>query len=129
MPEILALLFNKYTLGALAIALVLFAAFEKGKADGHDAGYQQAWNVQQTTINKMTADETAQIQEANNKLSQLELSAMTSYAQAQQAQQAASKKRTQIVTVYKQANPQIANSCGWSIPTVQAIDQLIDVGQ
>lgn len=117
---------NKYVLMVIAFLACLAAAFGYGHSRGHDAGFKQAWNQQQTAINKLVALQNAETQEQNTKISQLELSATAAFAQAQTAQQQAAKARDTAVAAYKKAHPQVANTCGWSPDTVQVINQILE---
>lgn len=127
-----SLFLNKYVLMALAAAAIGFGLFETGSAHGyskgHDVGYQTAWNTQQTAINKLVDNQNEETQAQNLKLSNLEMQASAADFAAQAARAQSQKVRTNVVIRYKQANPQVAASCGWSIPTVQSINQLLNAG-
>jgi hypothetical protein len=117
---------NKYVIIVVVFAGCLIGAYGFGHSRGHDAGFKEAWNQQQKTINNMVAAQNAETQEQNTKISQLELSATVAYAQVQTAQQQAAKERNDAVAAYKKAHPQSANSCGWSPDTVQVINQILE---
>ena len=122
----LALFLNKYVLMALAILAILFGAYEAGKSSGYQKGHDDAWNTQQQTINKMVDAQNAAVQEQNDKISELEITAAAADVAASAAKAKAASARTQIIASYKRANPQTATACGWTIPTVKAINQILN---
>jgi len=127
--SVLVSIFFKYVLPVLAVVALFFGVFEYGKSQGYDAGHQAAWDQQQKTINGMVDAANALASENNRKISGLELDALSAQTQADALKAQVKTKRTQIVTVYKEANPQVAASCGWSGPTIAAINQILSAGQ
>lgn len=118
----------KYGLMALALVALTTAIFAFGYSHGSTSGYTKGWNVQQATINKMVATENAQRVAQNKAISDLEVKAMQAQSDIFAAKAQAALTRNTIVTQYKTKYVQVAESCGWSAPTVQAINQLLSVG-
>jgi hypothetical protein len=118
----------RYGLEALAIAALATALYAFGYSHGSTAGYTKGWDAQQLTINKVVSDENAQRVSQNNAISALEVKAMQAQSDIFSAKAQAAVTRNTIVTQYKTKYVKIAQSCGWSIPTVQAINQLLSVG-
>lgn len=119
----------KYLVVFVAIIAVLFGVYESGKSSGYTQGYQIAWNAQQKTIDAQATAANKLAQENNTKLSQLELAAMAAQSQAEQLKAQAKSRRASTVTLYKAANPNIVNTCGWSPPTAEAINQILNADQ
>jgi hypothetical protein len=116
----------KYVLPLVAVLAILLGAFEAGSSHGYSKGYQVAWDTQQTTINKMVDANNLQVAANNGKLEQFESDAQAARADAASATFAAMTTRSRVVTQYREANPQAAKSCGWSLPTVQAINNILN---
>lgn len=123
-----SLFLNKWVLGGLAILAILVGAYEAGHSSGYNDGYTVAWNTQQSAINKLVDTENAERSQTQQKLSDLEAGAATATANEFAARAAAQTARSTVIVKYKQANPTVASSCGWSIPTVKAINQILNVG-
>lgn len=115
----------KYVLPVVAVFALLFGVFEAGSSHGYSKGYAVAWDTQQTAINKMVAANNLQVSANNNKLEEFESAAQAARADAASATFAAMTTRSTVVTQYRKANPQAAKSCGWSLPTVQAINNIL----
>jgi len=116
---------GRYILIAAAFFAVLFGVFEWGHSVGREAGYQEAWNVQQKTINKMVDDENAQVQANNKKIADIEADSFKATFQNRSLQAQLVQARTKIAEQYAQSSPQSAQSCGFDIQMVQEINELI----
>src|ERR1700748_1087215 len=112
----LSLFLNKYVLMGLAILGLLFGAYEAGKGSGYQDGYQVGWNAQQAAINKLIDAQNAAAKEQTDKITALEITASAADVAASEAKAQAVSARKKIVASYRQANPQVSASCGWSIP-------------
>lgn len=119
----------KYVAIVLAIVAVLFGAYEYGSShgykSGYKSGYQVAWDTQQKTINNMVDAQNAEAKAQNTKITTLEQSAADAWQTAQNQQKFVVGQRNTQVAAYKQANPQVAASCGFSPATVNVINQMI----
>lgn len=122
-------IFLKYVLPVLAVVAILLGAFEAGSSHGYSKGYAVAWHTQQDAINKMVNANNLKVEANNNKLEEFESAAQAARADAASATFAALTTRATVVTQYRKANPQAAKSCGWSLPTVQAINNILSAGQ
>lgn len=118
----------KYVLPIVGVMALLFGVFEFGSSHGYSKGYAVAWNTQQTAINNLTNADNLKILANNNKLEDFESQAQAARADAASATFAAMTTRQTVVTQYRKANPQTARSCGWSLPTVQAINNILSAG-
>jgi hypothetical protein len=123
-----SLFLNKWVLGGLAVLAILVGAYEAGHSSGYNDGYTVAWNTQQQAINKQVDADNAERNASAAKLSALETSAAHALQSEFAARAAAQTARSTVIVKYKQANPQVAASCGWSIPTVQTINQILNAG-
>lgn len=119
----------KYVLPVVAVFAILLGAFEAGSSHGYNKGYAVAWDTQQTAINKMVDAHNLEVGANNSKLEQFESDAQAARADAASATFAALTTRAKIVTQYRTANPQTAKSCGLSMPTVQAINNILSADQ
>jgi hypothetical protein len=118
----------KYLLPVLGGLALLFGVFEFGSSHGYSNGYTIAWNTQQTAINKMVTAQNLETDANNNKLQDFESAAQAARADAASATFAAMTTRADVVTRYLKANPQAAKTCGWSLPTVEAINNILGAG-
>jgi hypothetical protein len=118
----------RYGLEALAIAALATALYAFGYSHGSTSGYKSGWNAQQVTINKMVTAANAQRKAQNQAISDVQVQAMTAQAQIFTAEAHATLARNTIVTQYKTKYVTVAQSCGWSTPTVQTINQLLNLG-
>lgn len=118
----------KYGLIALAIVAILTGAYAMGDAHGNSVGYKSGWDAQQVTINKMVTDENTQRTEQNAKITTLEQDAAKAAGEIFTAKAQAAVVSQTIVTKYKTQYVAIANSCGWSAPTVDTINSLLNIG-
>jgi hypothetical protein len=118
----------KYVLPIVGALALLFGVFEFGASHGYSKGYAVAWNTQQTAINTLTTADNLKILANNNKLEDFESQAQAARADAASATFAAMTTRATVITQYRKANPQTAKSCGWSLPTVQAINNILSAG-
>lgn len=116
----------KYVLPVIAVLAILFGAVEYGKSVGHTAGYTEAWDAQQKTIQAMVYKDNAQTEAQNKKITDLETNAAKDASDLFAANAAAATTRATIITKYEKANPVVAASCGWDIPTVDAINDVIE---
>lgn len=116
----------KYVLPVLAVAGLLFGVYEYGHSKGYDSGYQTAWNKQQATIQGMVDKQNAQTLAQNQKIDDLVKKSQQDTLDLAAANMRAAVTRETVVTQYVHDNPTIAASCGWDIPTVNTINQLID---
>ena len=112
----------------LALLAVLAAAYAFGHSSGYTEGYKQGWDDQQVTINKMVTDENAQRTSQNNAISAVQLQAMKASADVFTAKAQAAITRSTVVTQFKTKYVALAQSCGWSTPTVLTINSLIAAG-
>lgn len=119
----------KYGLPIVGAAAVLFGAYEYGHStgytSGHNDGYQTAWNTQQVTINKMVTAENAQAEANNKAISDVESQSFAAAFQNKALQVQLEEKRQTVVKNYVQANPVSSQACGFDVPMVQAINELI----
>jgi hypothetical protein len=118
----------KYVLPIVGVLAVLFGAYEYGHSRGSAQGYQEAWSVQQQTINKMVSEQNQQAEDNNKKIAEIESDSFESAFKVRQLQSQLQKQRTQIVKDYVQQNPQTSQSCGLDIPMVESINKIIQTG-
>lgn len=118
----------KYGLMALAVVALATALFAFGYSHGSTAGYTSGWNAQQKTIDKIVTDENKQRTIQNQAINDLQAQAMKAQSDIFSANAQAAITRNTIVTQYKTKYVKVAQLCGWSIPTVQVINQLLSVG-
>lgn len=116
----------KYVLPVVAVAALLFGVYEYGHSNGYNSGYTTAWNKQQATIQTMVDKQNAQTTAQNQQIDSLVKKSQQDTIDLAAAKIQASLTRETVVTNYVQANPQVAKSCGWDVPTVDAINQIID---
>lgn len=116
----------KYVLPVVAVLGLLFGVYEYGHSKGYDSGYQVAWSAQQKTIQGMVDKQNAQTEAQNQRISDLEKKSQQDTVDLAAANMKAAITRETVVTQYVHDNPVIAASCGWDIPTVDAINALID---
>lgn len=116
----------KYVLPIVGVLAALFGVYEYGHSNGYDSGYTVAWNKQQTTIQGMVNAQNAQTNVQNAKISSLEQNSMKDAQDLFAAKAAAVPKLQAVIQTYTKANPVVAQSCGWDVPTVQAINDMID---
>lgn len=120
----------KYVLPALGGLALMFGIYEYGHSNGytsgHTDGYQTAWNTQQKTINKMVTDENKQAQANNKAISDVEIKSQQSATKVRVLQEQLAKKNAAVVTKYVNANPQTSQTCGFDVPMVNAINELLD---
>jgi hypothetical protein len=119
----------KYGLITLAIVAVFTGVYSMGDAKGNAAGYKSGWDAQQATINKMVSDDNAQRTAQNNQITALEQTAAKDASDLFAAKASSALASNTIVTKYKTKYVAIAKSCGWSAPTVDTINSLLNVGQ
>ena len=115
----------KYVLPVVGVLALLFGVFEYGSSHGYNKGYTVAWNTQQQAINKLVDANNLEVSANNSKLEDFEQQAQAARADAASATFAAMTTRQTVVTQYRKANPQTAKNCGWSLPTVQAINNIL----
>lgn len=106
----------------LAVVAILFGAFEMGSTHG----YKEGWAAQQKTIDAMVDKQNKQTAANNQLIADVEKQAMADADAAREASALASKARSTVITKYKTQYAVVAASCGWDIPTVQAINAIID---
>ena len=116
----------KYGLPVLGAAALLFGVYEYGHSNGYNSGYQTAWNKQQATIQAMNDKENAQTVAQNKQIDDLVKKSQQDTIDLAAANIKASLARGTVTTQYIHDNPQIAQSCGWDLPTVDAINAIID---
>jgi len=116
----------KYGLIAVAVIALLGGAFTVGYNHGYSSGYKSGWDAQQKTINKMVTDENLQRDAQNKAITDVEQQAAVAAGQVFAAKAKAALVTTQIITQYKTKYVKIAASCGWSIPTVQTINSVLN---
>jgi ATPase subunit of ABC transporter with duplicated ATPase domains len=119
-------IFARYAWIAVILAAVSTTAYEYGQSKAYKKGFDAAWNQQQATIDKMVSVNNASAERQNQKISELEASAAAAYAQVQATELKAATARSDAIAAYKKANPQVAQSCGWSPTTVRAINQILE---
>jgi hypothetical protein len=119
----------KYALITFALVALFTGIYAMGDAKGHAAGYTSGWDAQQATINKMVSDENAQRTAQNNRITSLEQNAAKDASDLFAAKASSALASNTIVTKYKTRYVAIAKSCGWSAPTVDTINSLLNVGQ
>jgi hypothetical protein len=125
----LATILVRYVLPVVCVIALFFGMFELGSTHGYNDGYTKAWNTQQEAINKMVDANNAEVEANNNKLEDFEQQAQAAKADAASATFAAMTTRQTVITKYRTNNVKVAASCGWSLPTVQAINSIISAGQ
>lgn len=113
----------------LALVAILSAAYAFGHSSGYTTGYASGWDAQQKTIDKMVSDANAQRTAQNNQITTLEQQAAKDASDLFAAKAAAVVAAQTIVTQYQTKYVEIANSCGWSAPTVDTINSLLNVEQ
>lgn len=116
----------KYGLIALGIIGVLFGAYEYGHSSGYNSGYTVAWAAQQSTIQAMTNKENAQTTAQNKQITTVEQQAANAPSKIQQQTATTTKARDSVVIRYKKQYISVAQACGLDVPTVTAINQIID---
>jgi len=118
----------RYGLEVVAIVALATALYFFGYSHGSTAGYTKGWDAQQATINKMVSTANAQRKSQNAAISDVQVQAMKDQGDIFTAEAHAATARSTIITKYKTQYIKIAQSCGWSAPTVQTINQLLSVG-
>ena len=93
---------------------------------GTSHGYKQGWDIQQKTIQAMVDKQNAQTTAQNLAITGLEQQASDAADKAREASNLASQARSTVITKYKTQYQTIASSCGWDVPTVQAINAIIN---
>lgn len=120
-----ALLFIGAILGCLYA--VHDAGVQQGIATGDKAGYTRAWNAQQPVIDKLTKTINDNATASNTKISELEQQAADNQATINALTKKQATQAQTILDQYKKANPQTALKCGMSIPTVNAIRDILEL--
>lgn len=125
--------FYKYlALAALFIAL-LVGTYSKGHADGMSSSaelaaeaYSKGVAAQQPTIDKLTKQINDEHSTVNTKVTTLEKQASASADEINKLNLLLKAKTTKVVTNYIHDNPVLINRIGYSLPTVQAINLVLD---
>lgn len=114
--------------GAMAVALValLFGAYSYGHSQGSESGYKKGVDDMKPTVDKLTKDINDTRQAMATKAASITKEAVDSVVAAKDVQAVKETVRTQIVYKYIAAQPAISVQCGWSAPTVVAINALLD---
>lgn len=115
----------KYVLPVLAVIALLFGIYEYGHSNGYNSGYSVAWAAQQKTIQGMVDKQNAQTLAQNQQIDALVKKSQQDTLDLAAANMKAALTRETVVTQYVKANPVVAASCGWDLPTVDAINALI----
>lgn len=131
---------GKYLLMALAVVAILFGVYMWGHSSGSAAGYKQAWDAQQVTINKMVTDANTKTEAHNNQITQLEYSGAKQAAATDTQIAGVTHTREQIIADYVKAHPQksvkvtsktgvvtqqLVQDCGLSLDSVLAVNAII----
>jgi hypothetical protein len=119
----------KYGLIAIAVISLFTGVYAMGYSHGSSTGYTSGWNAQQATIDKMVSNANAQRTAQNNQITSLEQQAAKDASDLFAAKAKAALTSQTIVTQYKTKYVTVAQSCGWSAPTVDTINSLLNVGQ
>ena len=77
-------------------------------------------------VENANEDANEEAKQFNQRVSDLEQKSQQDTIDLAAANMRAATTRAEVVTQYVQTNPQVAQSCGWDVPTVTAINQLID---
>lgn len=117
--------FIKYGVAALAVLAVLFGVYELGSSHGHTAGYKEAWDTQQKTINDMVTRQNAENQAFNDKITALEKASTAAANTIDDLQKQVQAKRTEVITKYVQMNPETSKTCGIDTSMAQTINAII----
>lgn len=119
----------KYVIALVAVAALAFGIYEIGSSYGYRDGYKAAWGAQQKTIQDMVDAQNAEAAAQNTKIATLEQSAADALQKVQATQATVAQERTNAVTAYKKAHPQVAASCGVAPDTVNVINQMLGVSK
>lgn len=115
-------------LAALALAAGLLAlGWGVGHSSGYSDGYKLAWDKQQATVDDLTTKINVATQATSDKITALETQAADLQNQLNTAQAEKLQKKNDVVVEYRKANPQTATACGWTAPTVKAINDILSV--
>lgn len=118
----------KYVAGLLFFGIIIVGALALGYSHGYSSGYLKATSDKQNEINKLTSQFNKQQQQANDKITALEQSAADYEAQVEQWKSKVDKQQSKIIIEYRTKYQKVAATCGWSAPTVNAINSVLAVG-
>lgn len=118
-------IFLKYVVPVLGVIALLFGVYEYGHSKGYDTGYQAAWDKQQATIQGIVDVQNAQTKVQNAQIDSLVKKSQQDTLDLAAANMNANLARGTVITTYIQANPVVSKSCGWDLPTVDAINAIV----
>lgn len=115
----------------LAFAAIIFGVFTYAYSSGHTAGdtagYNRAFDAQQTRINAMVKANDEIVTARNTKITKLETSALKD-AEMIITLKAANKIAAKgVIDEYLKNNPKTSLECGWDQPTIDAINRLLQI--
>lgn len=121
-----------YIVVAVVTGLVIYGIYHQGQKAGFAEGVESRNAEVKGLKEQITArdgQENKRVKDLNTRIGELEAQSAADAQTIREQKELLANKQQGVIVRYVQNNPQVATQCAWSVPTVQAIRDLLGAHQ